>query len=182
MSPKRLGLPAPTPAEIQRMVAVAANAPDHGRLKPWRFIEVPTNKRAELADLFATRKLLRQPAASADTIARERDKAFSAPALIAVCACLRYDNPAVPTGEQLVCIGAAIQGFLLGAHGLGYGGIILSGERVRDPWLGKAFGLGNDESLVGFISVGTTVKALPTRKRPALEEVHSIWQGCDVAG
>ncbi len=30
--------PGPTPQELDRMLAIAARVPDHGRLVPWRFI------------------------------------------------------------------------------------------------------------------------------------------------
>ena len=34
----RLTGPGPSPEDLERLLQAAARAPDHGRLKPWRFI------------------------------------------------------------------------------------------------------------------------------------------------
>jgi len=39
-SAARLSGPGPTPEHLARILDAAAHAPDHGRLRPWRFIVV----------------------------------------------------------------------------------------------------------------------------------------------
>jgi nitroreductase len=51
--PKRLVEPGPTADELQQLLGLAAAAPDHGQLTPWRFIVVPSDQRHRLANAFA---------------------------------------------------------------------------------------------------------------------------------
>lgn len=60
-------------------------------------------------------------------------KAMHAPTLIAAVAKLIGNHPKVPLHEQYISVGAAIHGFMLAAHALGYAAMILSGDRARDP-------------------------------------------------
>ena len=57
--------------------------------------------------------------------------------------------------EQWLAAGAALGNFLNAAHQLGFGAIVLSGERCFDPALHSALGLREGEHLAGFISLGS---------------------------
>ena len=177
VSPKRLIPPGPTDAEIRTMIAAAVTAPDHCGLRPWRFLRIAEAARQSLAALFVEAKRRRVPDADADVFERERDKALRAPVLIAVCARIDPDNPKVPPGEQFASVGAAVQNVLLAAHALGYAGIMLSGEKTRDPLIRDGFGLGDDEALVGFISLGSAAAAAPRKPRPDPDDHLQVWNG-----
>jgi hypothetical protein len=45
VAPKRLVVPGHSPTELDALLALAAAAPDHGQLTPWRFIIVPEAQR-----------------------------------------------------------------------------------------------------------------------------------------
>ena len=84
--PRRLQSPGPDAAQQAAILGAAAAAPDHGQTLPWRFIEVPQTRRAELAQAFAAALLERDPDASADEQEQAREKAYRAPwLLLAVC-------------------------------------------------------------------------------------------------
>ena len=80
--PRRLLAPGPDDAQLRQMVDAAACAPDHCGLRPWRLVRIADDQRALLADLFAACTLDRDPAATADDIARSREKAARAPVLL----------------------------------------------------------------------------------------------------
>ena len=63
------------------------------------------------------------------------------------------------------------------AHQLGYGAIVLSGERCFDAQLTSALGVKDEEQLVGFVSIGTVAKAPPEAHRPLARTVWSCWPG-----
>ena len=49
----KLDAPAPTEAELDTMFQSAVRAPDHGRLRPWRFVVIEGDKRARFGELMA---------------------------------------------------------------------------------------------------------------------------------
>ena len=81
----------------------------------------------------------------------------------------------VPVREQWLAAGAALGGMLNAAHQLGFGAIVLSGERCFDPELEAALGIGSSEFLAGFLSFGSVSEAPPARKHPSPDAVLSRW-------
>jgi nitroreductase len=174
VSPKRLVHPAPDREALNSIVGSALRAPDHGALLPWRVIEFPAETRYRLADLFSAEKLRRVPVASAEDLQRAREHATHAPTVLAFVVRAQR-HPLVPVVEQWLSAGAALGNLLSAAHLLGFGAIILSGERCQDESLRAALGVAADEVLAGFISMGTVATAPPAAVRPARERVWSAW-------
>ncbi|MFT3721543.1 nitroreductase [Pseudorhodoferax sp.] len=174
VSPKRLGPPGPDAGDIDLMVEAALCAPDHGGLHPWRFLVFPADRRDRLADLFAQEKLRRDPLASREDVRRAREHATRSPALLAFIVSPKA-RMRVPEREQSLAAGAALGNFLNAAQQLGFGAIVLSGERCFDPALCAELGLGPAEYLAGFISLGSVVAAPPRRKAVPLDAVRSAW-------
>lgn len=156
------------------MVGAALRAPDHGGLLPWRVIEFPVETRADLADLFAAEKLRRDPIASGDDVQRAREHATHAPVVLAFVV-RPQRHPLVPVAEQWLSAGAALGSILSAAHLLGFGAIILSGERCQDEPLRASLGVAADEILAGFISVGTIAEAPKPATRPPRDRVWTSW-------
>ncbi len=177
VSPKRLGGSGPGRDDIDRMLKAALRAPDHGGLHPWRVIEFASAQRDALAELFEQEKLRRDPLAPADDLRRAREHATRPPLLLAfvVTPLIRSH---VPVREQWLSAGAALGNLLNAAHGLGYGAIILSGERYFDAELTTKLGVAQDEFLAGFVSLGTIVQAAPTA--PVIP-THSVWSAWEPA-
>ncbi|MFO1188656.1 MAG: nitroreductase [Alphaproteobacteria bacterium] len=176
ISPKRLGLPAPTEADLLRMVEAAVTAPDHGGLAPWRFVHIAEEARPTLAATFAAARQDEDRDATAADLERERDKALRGPCLVALVARLST-TPDIPKSEQYVSVGAAAEAFMLAAEALGYGAILLSGRRVHTPRVRAALGLATDESLIGFFTLGRPTEAARPKPRPAATDHFSIWRG-----
>ena len=175
VSPKRLQGPGPSREMVDTMVDAGMRAPDHAGLLPWRVIEFPQDCRDALADLFEAEKLRRDPLASSEDRGRARDHAIHAPLVLAFIVRMQR-HPLVPAHEQLLSAGAALGNILMAAHALGFGAIMLSGERCRDQALREALGLAPLETLAGFVSVGTVAKAPPPAARPSRERVWSTWR------
>ena len=174
VSPKRLGGPGPTPPQLEAALAGALRAPDHGGLRPWRVIHFPAAQRAALAQLFAAEKLRRDPLASDDDLARAREHALNAPTLLAFVVGIR-SGTTIPAHEQWLAAGAALGNLLNAFHALGFGAIVLSGDRCADAVLAAALGLDADEQLVGFVSAGTILKPPPPAPAASPGSVLSDW-------
>lgn len=174
VSPKRLCGPGPEDDDMQLLIQAALRAPDHGSLHPWRLLEFRAEQRAALADLFEQEKLRRDPLAAANDLRIAREHATRPPVLMAFVVSPKAKTK-VPLREQWLSAGAALGNFLNAAHQLGFGAIMLSGERCFDASLSAALGLQPHEFLAGFISLGSVAEAPPARKQVAPNEVRSHW-------
>lgn len=177
VSAKRLTAPGPNDDELRTMIAAAVTAPDHGSLRPWRFIRIADTARGALAEIFVEIRRRREPDAAPVNLERDREKALNGPCLIAVVGRLCHDLPIVPSSEQYASIGAAIMSVLVAAHLLGYGAIMLSGERVRDQMLREALGIAEAEELIGFITIGSIAAPPSAKPRPDPEDHLLTWYG-----
>ncbi len=166
--PRRLVEPGPTPDQFEALLALAAAAPDHGLLTPWRFIVVPVAQRHRLAEVFAMALSDRDPGATTVQMAQAREKAHRAPLLMLAVACLGPRQPDTPMLERLVSMGAAIQNLLLGAHAMGFGAGLTSGQAMGSPRLHALFALGDGEVPVCCVNIGTATRG---SQRKALRPV-----------
>ena len=176
-SAARLQAPAPSDAELAAIVQAALCAPDHGRLRPWRFIAIRGEALQRFGEVLAETLQARMPQASADVLARERAKALRAPLIVAVAARIR-DNGKIPAVEQLLSAGAAAQNIMLAANALGYGAMWKTGDPAYDPAVKRALGLEEQDALVAFIYLGTNSgTARPAQPRAPVPEYLVEWRG-----
>lgn len=166
--------PGPTEAELQRMLAIAARTPDHGKLAPWRFVVVGTDQRQDLATLLRQALAEHDPRATRAHFEKEEEFARQAPALIVLVSAPIQDHK-VPTWEQELSCGAAGMNLLLAAHALGYAAGWLTGWRAYDDRVRATF-CGPGERIAGFIFIGQPGRKLDERPRPDLASVVREWQ------
>lgn len=167
VSPRRLVDPGPTAEQLHDLLSLSAAAPDHGLLTPWRFIIVPADQRHRLAEVFALALIDRDPGATLEQIESAREKAHRAPLLMVAIACLGPREPDTPPLERMVSMGAAIQNLLLGAHAMGFGAGLTSGQAMASKRLREVCGLAVDETPVCCVNIGTVSKRKPgMRVRP----------------
>jgi nitroreductase len=175
VSPKRLIEPGPSAQQLHDLLTLAAAAPDHGQLIPWRFIIVPPAQRHRLAEVFALALIDRDPGATLDQIESAREKAHRAPLLLVAVACLGDREPNTPPLERMISMGAAIQNLLLGAHAMGFGAGLTSGQAMASKRLHRLCGLTEGETPVCCINIGTVTKRKASpRSRPLPSEFVSV--------
>src|SRR5512143_220523 len=77
--------PDPVPrADIERLLGAAVQAPNHHKVRPWRFVVLTGEARDRLGDAMARALQRRSPEVSEEALKREREKPLRAPVLIAV--------------------------------------------------------------------------------------------------
>jgi nitroreductase len=172
----RLEAPGPTPAELDQVFATAVRAPDHGRLRPWRFVVIQPEQRARFGEVMAESLRRRDPEASEVALQRERDKAFRAPVIVAVAATPQR-GAKIPVVEQIASASAAAQTIMLAAPALGYGAVWKTGAPAYDPAVKVALGLAPDDEIVGFLYIGTKVGGPSPLPRPEPREHVTVWAG-----
>lgn len=132
----------------------ALRAPDHGGLRPWRFIEFTGAGRERLGEIFYNGLMARKPDADEAQQSKMRTMPLRAPLVIAVIAKVTAGHPKVPVVEQLLSAGAAAQNILLAAHAKGLGAIWRTGDVAFDPVVNQGLGLEGDDQIVGFLYIG----------------------------
>jgi nitroreductase len=171
-SPLALADPAPDHPAFEAMLRAAVRAPDHGRLHPWRFVVIRGAARSKLGDVLAAALKARDPNAPDAALG----KPLRAPLIVVVAARLR-EHKNVPAVEQIVSAGAAAQNILVAAHALGFGGFWRTGPIAYDSGVKTALGLEAQDSIVGFLYLGTPVAAAPPVVPPDLAEIVTEWTG-----
>ena len=153
-SAARLVEPAPGGEQLDAILAAAMRAPDHARLRPWRFLCVSGERRADLGKLLVEALLLRNPQADAAAQQKAANAPLRAPLVVVVIARLS-EHPKVPAIEQRLSAGCAAYGLLLAAEALGYAGIWRTGDAAFDRRLMEMMGLAANEEIVGFVYLGS---------------------------
>lgn len=172
----RLQEPGPGDEALDVIFQSALRAPDHGRLRPWRFVVIPRDKRPRFGDLLAESLRSRQPDATREMLERERHKALRAPVIVVVAARAR-PNDKIPEVEQIISAGAAAQNIMLAAHAQGYGAMWRTGQPAYDAGVKQALGLEPTDAIIGFIYIGTRVGGSSPLARPVAAEFVTTWRG-----
>ncbi|MBK4714217.1 MULTISPECIES: NAD(P)H nitroreductase [Tenebrionibacter/Tenebrionicola group] len=151
-SASRLAEPAPADEALENILRAAMRAPDHGTLQPWRFFLIEGEGRERFSQLLEAAAL----EIGLDDKAREkaRSSPFRAPLIITVVAhCTEHHK--VPRWEQVVSAGCAVAAMQMAAVAQGYNGIWRSGPWIDSPSVRSAFGCREQDSIVGFLYLGT---------------------------
>ena len=173
--PRDMVAPGPDEEQIAAIVSIATRVPDHGKLAPWRFVIVPPERRADLADLLVAAYRAERPEAGRLEIESMQQFAHQAPTLIVVLSAPVPDSK-IPLWEQELSAGAACMQLLNAATAHGFVGGWLTGWPSFNPQVRDAFGA-EHERIAGFVFIGTPSRPLDERPRPALDTVLSVWGG-----
>jgi nitroreductase len=170
---RQLGAPGPEGAELHALLEAAVRVPDHGKLVPFRLVELSGEAKRAFGERVAA-IAARNPALSEAKREKERTRYAFAPLVLVVVARLAGDSK-VPPIEQQIAAGCVAYNLLLGAHALGYGAQWLTGWAAYDAEVAALLRLAANEQVVGFVHVGTPQIEVPDRDRPAMQEVFSTW-------
>jgi len=173
-SVKFVGEPGPADADLGTIFAAAVRAPDHGKLRPWRFFVVRGDARRQLSDLFVAGAKRREPGATEAQIEKEREKPLRAPVTIAVVARIVAGHK-IPEIEQALSAGAAAMNILNAVHALGFAAKWVTGANCYDPEFKREFGLDITDQLIGFIHIGTPLETPAPAERPDSADFVVEW-------
>src|SRR5687767_9423364 len=157
--------PGPDEAQLRDLLVAACAAPDHGRLRPWRFVVVDGPARERLGEAFAAATIERNPAATPTELARARAKPLRAPLIVVVVATPR-PHPRVSMREQRAAAACVAHGLVLAAHASGVGAMWRSGWYGDAPAVHAHLGLDEAEEVTGFIYLGTPSGPTPAPRTP----------------
>lgn len=174
-SAAQVGTEPPSPAEVDLILRAATTVPDHGRLRPWRLVVIAGEARAAFGRALAEAGAEARPDLAPEALVRLRDKAFVAPAAIAVAA--RVDPAAsIPAWEQVAsaaCVGYAIT---LAAHQLGLAAMWKSSPYTDGTELRNVLDLAPSDQFLGWVNLGRpgVVPAAEPRAGVDLTEITRV--------
>ena len=171
---RQLGEPAPDETTLQALLEAAIRVPDHGKLVPFRLIQLRDEAKLRFGERLAALAIQRDPELPDSLREKERLRYTFAPLVIVVVA--RIDTQSkVPPIEQQLTAGCVAYNLLLGAGALGYGAQWLTGWAAYDHDVAAVLRLAEHEQVIGFVHLGTTQIDVPDRERPALSDLLSHW-------
>jgi nitroreductase len=166
--------PAPDDGALELIFESATRAPDHGRLRPWRFIVIKSEDRAQFGELLAGHLRRTKPQATEEALEKERRKAFRSPLIVVVAAIISPDGK-IPEIEQLLSVGAAAENMLLASFVLGFNAVWKTGGAAYDDEVKTALGLESKDRIAGFLYMGTDPQGPGPMPRPDWRDFVRPW-------
>lgn len=176
VSVPRLLEPAPSAAQRDVLFAAAMRAPDHGQLRPWRFLTVEGAAREQLGSLLAQACRLQDPQAPQAMLDKAQAGPLRAPLVVVVIARLQ-EHFKVPKSEQRLAAACAAHGILLAAYAQGIGAVWRTGELSYSPHVAKGLGLSEGEEVIGLLYLGTPQNPPRVAAKEDLSTFVSAWPG-----
>ena len=158
---------------IERLLSAAVQAPNHYKVRPWRFVVLTGAARERLGEVMAEALHQHDPNATEEALAKERAKPLRAPVLIAV----GVDKPNLPKVveiENICAAAAATQNLLLAAHALGLAAMWRTGEAARELAVKTLLGFETGQIVIGFVYVGYALSEPTSPARPSYED-RTVW-------
>lgn len=161
--------PAPEQTQIRDWLQLALSAPDHGKLRPWRFVILEGEQLDRLGDVFVQASLDTNPDLSESACERIRQKPQRAPLMIVAVAETQPDHK-VPLGEQISSTACACEHVMLAAHAQGWGIMWRTGAMAHHPRVKQALGFADKDEIVAFLYVGTPATSLRDRETVNIDD------------
>ncbi|HEX9966297.1 MAG TPA: nitroreductase [Allosphingosinicella sp.] len=173
--PRDLVDPGPDPAQLRRILEIAARTPDHGKLFPWRFVHVARDRR----DAFAEMLQSAYRAGKGDPLSRPEVEAVQrfatqAPELVALLS-TPIAGHKIPVWEQELSCGAVAMNLLHAAAAMGFGAGWVTGWAAYSAPVLEALGGRPPERIAGFFFLGSQGVELEERPRPVMEDIVREW-------
>ena len=162
-----LSIPAPTESQIKAAIDCAVTAPDHKKLRPWRFIVTQGNARHDLGRAFLAAAEAQAVQEGEALSEKSRQKTYNmplrAPVIITVVTQMQVHKK-VPPFEQMLSAGAAVQNLILALKAQGFSTVWRTGLLCNEPAVKAYFGVGPDDYVTAFVYTGSSPCDMPTRK------------------
>lgn len=173
-STAKLTEPAPAGQDRETIFQAALRAPDHMRLRPWRFLVVEGDARIALGEKMAAAALADNPDLDPVIHAKLLKAPMRAP-MVVIAAAKVQTHAKVPEVEQLLSAGAAVTQLLVASHALGYAGIWRTGSVSFNRQFMSSVGLASNEIIVGFVYLGSAEGTTKTLAPIASEDYFASW-------
>ena len=160
-------------ALIEKLLRAAVQAPNHYKVRPWRFVVLTGNARNRLGEVFAASQRERFPDLPPEALDKTRALPLRSPVLIAV----GVDKPTeakVLEIENVCATAAACENLLIAAQAEGLAVKWRTGEWARNPRVKEFLGFAPDQHIIAFLYIGYPEFVAEYPPRPSFEE-RTVW-------
>ncbi len=160
-------------AVIEKLLSAAVQAPNHYKVRPWRFVVLTGAARQRLGEVMVASLRAEHPDYPLEALEKEMAKPLRAPVVIAV----GVDKPLeakVVEVENICASAAAVENLLLAAHAEGLGAMWRTGSPASDPNVKQFLGFAAGQHLIGFIYIGYPEFKPETKERPSFTD-RTVW-------
>jgi len=171
----RLVAPVPSSDVLEKIFQSALRTPDHMQLKPWRYLVIEGQALVKLGELFCHAALKDK----AELSQKEKEKYLNMPMrapMIIVAISKHIEHEKVPYCEQLSSGSVGLGYMLLALQASGFGGIWRTGVMARHPYVMKGLSLFENETITGFLYLGTPNSASKKLQTINSSDYFQWWQ------
>lgn len=168
--------PAPDKKHIMRILSAGLCAPDHGKIRPWRYLIIKGKHREAFAQAAAEAMKAADPDISPGKLETKKKRFAETPMVIALVMSLHIDSK-IPVVEQQMSVAAGAMNVLNALHAENFAGFWVSCAFSAHEPFKKALGLKETQRLAGLLLVGTPVNSSREVKRPDIEGYAAFWKG-----
>lgn len=170
-STKNLTAPAPDELQLDTILQAAGQVPDHGDLRPWRFVVIKSE-----AGMARFRQLLKDSVEHFNFGEEAMQKAERvgnmAPLVLAAVA---KPQAGKPEWEQHLSAGCAVYAAQLAAKAQGFDNVWITGMWVNSPLLREAFACTEKEKIIALLMIGTATCHEDAPKNTDTAEFTAYW-------
>lgn len=168
--------PGPDRHQLKQILSTAMRAPDHGSLRPWRYIVIDEAYRqlwVEQLEQILSKPIYHYPAAYTAKLIN----VFSqAPIILALAMYEKKEKTNISIDEQLMAASAANMNILNAVHALGFAAKWITGP-IDNPEILEILGMDKPYRMLGFMIIGTSKEANKAPARVSVDHYVSNWQG-----
>ncbi len=169
--PRDMIQPGPDQATLHDILQLAMRTPDHGKLFPWRLVNIAD--RSAFAELLEAAFVAANPDARIAQIEAAVAPAKMAPTLV-VLLFAPQPSAKIPLWEQQMSVGAVGMNLLHAAHAHGFVASWITSWASYDPHVRAAICNG-EEQIAGLFFIGTPALPLEERPRPDPAAIVRQW-------
>lgn len=169
--PRDMIAPGPDAQALVEILQTAMRTPDHGKLFPWRFVEI--RDRSAFAVLLKNAFCIANPDARPVQIDAAIAPAYMAPTLV-VLMFAPQPSAKIPLYEQHMSVGAVGMNLIHAAHAKGFVASWITGWATYDAHV-RAELCQNEETIAGLFFIGSPALPLEERPRPIPSDIIRHW-------
>lgn len=171
-SSKKFGDIAPTKEQLEVILKAGLRAPDHGKLKPYRFIVIEKSAMPTLQTYLEA--AAREFEMGEEGLVKAAKISQKAPLMLAVVAKITPDIPKVPAWEQMLSAGCATYAMQLAANAQGFETCWISNKWVNGSLLRQAFGCEERDKIIALVMVGSPAEENEITLASQTEELNGF--------